>query len=126
MTQLGTVSAWAALAVGLALAALAALQMSWGLSVWVLALSSLLLLAGGYRTLRQLSGGLRLLAGAWGLSAGLMLPLAAPASAEMVHGSYYLVADHGLAWFSVALTVVSLTGLALAVLHKEKKRADAP
>lgn len=86
MTYLGPVSGWAALAVGLALAALSALQMSWGLFPAVLALSSVLLLAGSYRTLRQLSGGLRLLAGAWGLSAGMMLqPLTLPASAEVLH-----------------------------------------
>lgn len=65
----------------------------------------------GFRTLRKMSGGLRLLAGAWGLAACVLsLPLmgARPAEAAIDTGG-------------IALFAVSLAGVALSVLHKERK-----
>lgn len=121
---MGKVSAWGALAMGAVFAGLATLQVSWGFVVsWVLALIATLLIAASYRTLRQLSGGLRLLAGAWGLAAGMMLEpfsLRPPLDVSL-HDTYYLVADPLTGWMGVALTVTPLVGLALTVLHKEKK-----
>lgn len=123
MTWMGKVSAWGALAVGAVFAGLATLQVSWGFVSWVLVLIAALLIAASYRTLRQLSGGLRLLAGAWGLAAGMMLqPFSLrPPPDVSPHDTYYLVADPLTAGLSVALTVTPLVGLALTVLHKEKK-----
>jgi hypothetical protein len=111
MTWFGTVSAWAALAVGALFGVNAYFQFATGVSGWIYAVVAVLLLLGGFRTLRKMSGGLRLLAGAWGIAAGaLSLPLmgARPDGA---------VFDTG----GVALFAVSLIGLALTVLHKERK-----
>ncbi|HRP11301.1 MAG TPA: hypothetical protein PLK37_09735 [Terricaulis sp.] len=112
MTWFGNVSAWLALAMGAMFAAGAALQISQA-GVWPTLdmLAGALLLTGWFRTWRKMSGGLRLLAGAWGVAAGLLLS-AAPA---ISHGAWY-GAEIGR-----ALGFAALLGLALTVLHKESK-----
>jgi FtsH-binding integral membrane protein len=110
-----------ALAVGLAFAGLASLQFNWGLTPWLLTLVALLLLVGGVRTLRQMSGGLRMLAGAWGFAVGLMLaPLVMEPAPEADNPNIYSV-DGATAWLVLALQLLPLAGLALTVLHKERK-----
>lgn len=120
--MLGRISAMGAVAVGLLFAALAALTAAWnfGPQPFVFALAAVLLLVGAFRTLRKMSGGLRLLCGAWGLAAGLMLqPLAYSRPAEYAGST-----GVDLSWLSVLITVlpfVCLIGLAMTVLHKEQK-----
>ena len=65
---------------------------------------------GAYRTLNKMSGGLRLLSGAWGLMAGLVL---APIFRGMATG----VGAAPLFWL---LSGLAILGLSLTVLHKEK------
>ena len=111
MTWFGTVSAGAALAMGALFGVNAYFQFATGVSSWIYAGVAVLLLLGGLRTLRKMSGGLRLLAGAWGLAAGVMsLPLMAARPQEAA-------LDMG----GIAMFAVSLMGLALTVLHKERK-----
>lgn len=111
MMWMGKVSAMAAIAAGVLLAALAIL--SWdGSSVIMPAINAAsagLLLAAAVRTLRKQSGGLRLLCGAWGLTAGL--------SVERLLG---FDAIHFWSLLVAGLAAVSIGGLALTVLHKEK------
>lgn len=120
MTWFGVVSAWMAAAVGVLYAAYAALQFSWGDLPWVTMLSAALLLMGAFRTLRKMSGGLRLLCGAWGLSAGLMMLPFIPARGDMAAGSY-AIDTIWIVWLALLLPIVSLAGLALTVTHKETK-----
>ena len=111
MTRFGTVSAWAALAMGALFGVNAYFQFATGVSGWVYAGVAVVLLLGGFRTLRKMSGGLRLLAGAWGIAAGLlMLPLTMMRFSD---------ATSDLAALALALT--ALAGVALTVLHKERK-----
>jgi len=121
MTWLGPVSAWAAVIVGALLLGVAALHFSWGVVNWWVLLASALLLVGGFRTIRALSGGLRLLGGAWGVLAGLTAtPLARPEAP-----SSYTVDLGLLSVVLVAAPWIALTGLALTVLHKEQKNPAA-
>lgn len=114
MTWFGTVSAWAAVAFGLMFAVNAYFQFATGVSGWVYAATALALLTGGYRTLRKMPGGLRLLAGAWGFAAGLLtLPLTMPRS------SFSEFAP--LSGIEIGFLAITLAGLALTVLHKEQK-----
>jgi hypothetical protein len=111
MTWFGMVSAWAALAMGALFGVNAYFQFATGVSGWIYAATAVLLLLGAFRTLRKMSGGLRLLAGAWGIAAGVLsLPLlgARPEGAAIDTGG-------------IALFAVSLAGVALTVLHKEQK-----
>jgi len=114
MTWFGNVSAWLALAGGILFAAGAATGFSMGEIPWAAMLAAALLLTGWYRTWRKMSGGLRLLAGAWGFAAGLLLvpsvSLAVVAPAALI-----------LAYATMALPYIALFGLALTVLHKESK-----
>lgn len=111
MTWFGTVSAWGAVAMALMFAVNAYFQFATGVGGWIYAVVAIALALGGFRTLRKMSGGLRLLAGAWGLSAGVLaLPLMSVRLAEAA-------TDAG----GIALFAVSLAGLALTVLHKETK-----
>jgi hypothetical protein len=111
MTWLGTVSAAAALLMGAMFGVNAYFQFATGVSGWAYVLTAVLLLVGGFRTLRKMSGGLRLLAGAWGFAAGLLtLPLTTPPAA----GAAF---DAG----GVAMLAVALVALVLTVLHKETK-----
>jgi hypothetical protein len=110
MTWFGTVSAWAALAMGAMFGVNAYFLFATGVSGWIYAGAAGLLLVGGFRTLRKMSGGLRLLAGAWGLAAGLqMLP--------WMTGSPSAVPS----LLATGLTLLSLVGLVLTVTHKERK-----
>jgi hypothetical protein len=111
MTWFGTVSAAAALLMGAMFGVNAYFQFATGVSWWLYGLVAVLLLIGGFRTLRKMSGGLRLLGGAWGLAAGV---LALPLSAVRAEGAAFDT-------FGAALFALSLVGLALTVLHKETK-----
>ncbi len=118
MTWFGTVSAWGAVAIGALFGVNAYFQFATGVGGWAYTVAALLLFIGAFRTLRKMSGGLRLLAGAWGVAAGIwMLPLAsiAPSTGESLDDS---VAASALA---IALLLAALAGLALTVLHKETK-----
>lgn len=112
MTWFGTLSAWAAVAVGLAFAALTALSFDWQSPAGPLinGLSAALLLLAAFRTLRKMSGGLRLLCGAWGLVAGLSI-------------ERLLAFSELNLWTMIVLAFasISVAGLALTVLHKETK-----
>ena len=121
MTWFGTVSAWAAVAFGLMFAVNTYFQFATGVSAWVYAGTALALLGGGFRTLRKMSGGLRLLAGAWGLAAGVNLaPFVMGPGPEANNPNTYSV-DANTAWLVLALQLLPLAGLALTVLHKETK-----
>ncbi len=117
--MMGRISAIGAFVFGALFLALTALQLSWdvGLQPLILAGIGLALLAGAYRTLRKMSGGLRLLGGAWGVAAGLLLqPLTFDSAPS--EGAYAVP----LGLFAAALVVapyLALAGLALVVLHKE-------
>lgn len=121
MTQFATVSAWAALGFGAMFAVNAYFQFATGVSGWLFAATALALAVGGFRTLRKMSGGLRLLAGAWGLAAGLLsLDLRATQIAPpdaVLHDTYYVASSAG--WLGITLFGVAMLGLALTVLHKE-------
>ena len=109
MTWFGTVSAWAALAMGALFGVNAYFQFATGVSGWIYAGTAAMLLVGGFRTLRKMSGGLRLLAGAWGLAAGLqLLP-------------YMTASNAAFSPLAAGLTLLSLLGLVLTVTHKERK-----
>lgn len=119
MTWFGTVSAWGAAVCGAALALVAALNFSAGIVPWLLMLSAALLLTGAFRTLRKMSGGLRLLCGAWGFVAAYLF-------AEVRSMTFLMVLPDNLPELVVisaaaVLPFVALTGLALTVLHKETK-----
>lgn len=110
MMWMGRVSAWVAVGMAALFAVNSYFQFASATSGWAYACAALLLGIGAFRTLRRMSGGLRLLAGAWGFAAGtLALPLA-NMSAE---GAAF---DMGGAVF----TAIALVGFALTVLHKEK------
>jgi hypothetical protein len=117
----GKISAWGAAVVGLLFAGLAALQAQRHAEFDALTSTvvAVLLWAGAFRALGQLSGGLRLLAGAWGVAAGMLM------SPAMQMGSLRnALFDFGawaLAVFAL-LPAIPLAGLALTVLHKEQKR----
>jgi len=112
MTWFGTVSAWAAVLVGLAFGALTAMSFDWQSPAVALinGISAILLLLAAFRTLRKMSGGLRLLCGAWGLIAGVSIERLFAFSELNV-------------WAVIVLTFASISalGLALTVLHKESK-----
>ncbi len=111
MTWFGAMSAIGALLMGALFGVNAYFQFATGVSSWAYVVTAVLLLVGGFRTLRKMSGGLRLLAGAWGVAAGL---LALPLTADRSDGALF---DTG----GAALCAVALVGLALTVLHKETK-----
>jgi len=111
MTWFGTVSAWGAVVMGALFGVNAYFQFATGVSGWIYAIAALLLAYGAFRTLRKMSGGLRLLAGAWGFAAGVW---ALPLNSANATGA---ALDIG----GIGLFVVSLLGLALTVTHKETK-----
>jgi len=111
MTWFGTVSAWGAFLMAAMFAVNAYFQFATGATGWIYAAAALALAAGAFRTLRKMSGGLRLLAGAWGLAAGA---LSIPLTAAYAPGAAIDVAG-------IALFAIALGGLALTVLHKETK-----
>jgi hypothetical protein len=118
---MGKISAYGAFVFGALFLALTALQVSWGLGLQplILAAVGLALLVGAYRTLRKQSGGLRLLAGAWGVAAGLLLQPLTFDSAPL-EGTYALPLGVVAAVLVIA-PYLALVGLALTVLHKEQK-----
>jgi hypothetical protein len=119
MTWFGTVSAWAAAATGAAFAFLAAVQFSAGIAPWLTALAAALLLMGAFRTLRKMSGGLRLLCGAWGFAAAYLFGAARTMALTVVVPQN--APDAIVAPLLMALPFIALAGLALTVLHKETK-----
>lgn len=112
MTWFGAVSAWAALLMGALFGVNAYFQFATGVNAWEFVAIAAMLLLGGFRTLRKMSGGLRLLSGAWGVAIGL-LPLTIAQATQSVWERMGLVE-----W---VLLGVATIGLALAVLHKETK-----
>lgn len=119
MMWMGKVSAWGAIAMAAMFGLNAYLRFAMGVWEWTYIGAALGLAIGGYRTLRKMSGGLRLLAGAWGFAAGLLaLPFTVPAPNPdvSVHDSYYVVGSP----LSIGLVLIALAGLALTVLHKER------
>lgn len=109
MMWMGLVSAWGALAMAALFAVNAYFQFATGVGGWIYAGTALALGLGGARTLRKLSGGLRLLAGAWGFAAGLlMLPLTTARETPLSAAEIMFIA-------------AALAGLALTVLHQERK-----
>lgn len=106
---MGPLSAWGALAMAALFAVSAYFQFATGVSGWVYAGLALLLGFGAVRTLRKMSGGLRLLAGAWGVAAGLLTPPLTVTRGPLSTGEW-------------ALLAVALAGLALTVLHQEAKK----
>jgi hypothetical protein len=110
MMWMGKLSAWMALAMGALFAVNAYFQFATGVAGWIYLAAALGLMLGGYRTLKRLSGGLRLLCGAWGFAAGLLiLPLTRASASSAAF-------DTG----GLAMALIALAGLALTVLHKEK------
>lgn len=110
MMWMGLVSAWVAAGMAVMFAVNAYFQFATGVSGWVYVGAALLLGLGAFRTLRRMSGGLRLLAGAWGFAAGV---LTLPLGNALPEGAAF---DTGGAVFAA----IALAGLALTVLHKEK------
>ena len=104
------ISAWAALAMAAMFAVNAYFQFATGAPGWLNVATAFGLALGGFRTLRKLSGGLRLLCGAWGLAAGLLI---APLSAAFVNGV--------TSPLELGFVLIALAGLSMTVLHKEKK-----
>lgn len=117
MMWMGRFSALMAFGLGGLLAAFAALQLIWGVVSWQLMLAAALLMTGAFRTLSGMSGGLRLLCGAWGFAAGigLMAALFTPGAAG--YRTVSLIADIMV----IAVPLTAFFGLALTVLHKEWK-----
>lgn len=119
MTWFGTVSAWAAAVVGVAFALLAAMQFYTGLVPWLTMLSAALLMTGAFRTLRKMSGGLRLLCGAWGFTAAFLF------AGSRTMALMIVIPDNTPEAVIVAVMtgapLLALAGLALTVLHKETK-----
>lgn len=122
---MGRISAILGLAVGVILIGAefwpSGLPIEWGLGRVFRLVVAVLLVIAGYRTLRKMKGGLRLLCGAWGLTAGLFsayvftdLPHAiARAAPDQV--APILLANIRY----IVLEAVALAGLAMTVLHKE-------
>lgn len=116
MMWMGKVSGIAALAMGVLLIGVAVVGFDLEIGIFAMIVIGALLLLAGFRTLRKMSGGLRLLSGAWGLAAGFSLVPLAQAGA---FASFF--ADFGpLAYAMLAITLISAACLALTVLHKEK------
>jgi hypothetical protein len=112
MMWMGLVSAWGALAMAALFAANAYFPFATGVGGWIYAATALALGAGGFRTLRKMSGGLRLLAGAWGFAAGLLLlPLSVARGSPVA----------GLGVGEGSFIAAALAGLVLTVLHQERK-----
>jgi len=108
------ISAWMAVLAAAAIAiSLAMSGVSLDVGAAGPAIAAVLLGRGAYRTLRAQSGGLRLLCGAWGVATGLAWYAPSYNFPEFVPGALAIGAP----------VLVSAIGLALVVLHKEKKAA---
>lgn len=119
MTWFGTVSAWAAAVTGALFAFLAAVQFNAGVVPWLSMLSAALLLMGAFRTLRKMSGGLRLLCGAWGFAAAFLFGAARTMALTVVVPEN--APEAVVAGVLLAAPFVALVGLLLTVTHKETK-----
>lgn len=106
---MGRASGWLAAPMALLFAVNAYFQFATGVAAWAFVGAAVLLAVGAYRTLRKMSGGLRLLAGAWGFAAGSLI-------VPVLNVSAGAAFDTG----GAAMAAVALVGLALTVLHKEK------
>ncbi|MBL8543785.1 MAG: hypothetical protein JNJ63_08225 [Hyphomonadaceae bacterium] len=117
MMWMGKLSAIAALALGAVFVGIAVFSFDGDIGLIAMAVIGALLALGGFRTLRKMSGGLRLLCGAWGLAAGYsLIPIVQAGSLQ----SFF--EDFGpLAYAMAAITLISASGLALTVLHQERK-----
>lgn len=110
--MMGKISAWAALAMAVMFAVNAYFQFATGVSGGLYVGVAVILASGGFRTLGKMSGGLRLLAGAWGVVVGLLsAPLPAAISARAA----------GSSPLEFGLVLIALLGLVLTVMHKETK-----
>lgn len=118
MMWMGRLSGIGAFAMGALFAGFAAVQLSWGVVSWQLMLAAALLMTGSYRTLNGKSGGLRLLCGAWGFAAGLTLAPLGAALQPASSGHQVLNTIAEIMYF--VAPVLSLIGLALTVLHRER------
>lgn len=106
------ISAWMALAVALAIAASLIAQRASAVFGAIGPAAAIALLGlGAFRTLTARSGGLRLLAGAWGVAAGLAWYAPSYDFPDFVPGAVAIGAP----------VLVSAIGLALVILHKESK-----
>jgi hypothetical protein len=76
-------------------------------------IAAILLCLGAWRTLKAMSGGLRLLCGAWGIATGMAWYAPSYNFPDFVPGTLAVGAP----------VLVCAIGLALVVLHKEKKAA---
>lgn len=124
---MGKISGFLAIVTGVVLA-LVETWLNWGDWQWwpyfvVDYLAAALLLIGGYRTLRKMSGGLRLLSGAWGFTAGMIWIAFFITIEQQAARSDFTdsVSPQSLVLLMGLLLVVSLAGLAMTVLHKESK-----
>jgi hypothetical protein len=122
---MGRISAYLAIFTGTALS-LAETWLNWGdWQPWpffvVDYLAAAMLVLGGLRTLRKQKGGLRLLAGGWGFTAGMAWMAFFLTWQQAGAGSDFTdtVTPNALLALIGALLIASLVGLALAVLHKE-------
>ena len=108
------ISAWMALAAAAAIAVSLALGLN-HLDFGAVgpAIAAALLCLGAWRTLRAMSGGLRLLCGAWGVTFGLAWYAPSYNFPNVIPGELVVIAPVSL----------SAIGLALVVLHKEQKKA---
>jgi hypothetical protein len=108
------ISAWLALAAAAAIliaAAANASALEFGAAGPVIA--ALLMCLAAWRTLAEKSAGMRLLCAGWGLTLGLAWYAPSYNVPDFVPGPLAVLAP----------VLVSAVGLALVVLHKEKKRA---
>jgi hypothetical protein len=108
------ISAWMALlaATGIAVT-LAQILPRWEFAAIGPFLAAGLLALGAVRTLRAESGGLRLLCGAWGIAFGLAWFAPSYNFPRFVPGALAVTAP----------VLICAIGLALVVLHKEKKKS---
>lgn len=107
-TRFGTIAAWAAFPMAAMFAVNAYFQFATNTAGWAYAGAAIALAVGGFRTLRKMSGGLRLLAAAWGFAAALLLP-----------PNLALIGEQSP--LAIAFVLIAFAGAALTVLHKEKK-----
>lgn len=106
-------SAWLALLAASAIALSMAQHRSYSeVSAAGPAIAAALLVLGAARTLRAMSGGLRLLCGAWGLAAGMAWYAPSYDAPDFIPGMVVIATP----------VLVSAIGLALVVLHKEQKK----
>lgn len=105
------ISAWMAVIVAMAIAGSLISRGAFDFGALGPIIAALLLSVGAYRTLTAKSGGLRLLCGAWGIATGLAW-----------YAPSYNFPDFVPAMLAMGAPVlVSAIGLALVVLHKERK-----